>query len=491
MPSKIMSFGEFEKVYEANNYLLEDDAAAAPPKDDPQTSVISADGSIEEQPSEILDLLKNLSGEKGEEAEKAPNESLEEQQAFVTEATPVKKIAPKAATTSKPTNTLKPALMGEESERVKEIQKTLGLDPSGKFDQGTKDAVMAFQKENKLVVDGKVGTQTYGQLLKIKKGISDEAEIAKQIEAFKKAGKMVISVSKGKSIALDPRFYDVFERIEIVTNNGTTYVVATPKADAATKIEEMKKDNLIASGFEWLLAVPAAVGKAIVYTAVAAVVIPIEVAKGMVNAAISAGAYVGKTLMGVASNVVYGIGQIAKWVQSKGAQAWSSLKQAGNDALVLWKGFTDKAKTALKASAEGIIAFASAAANSLGKTYQSMRSMVHKAAIEIGKGLNMAWEGTKHLGELVKTGLSKIKDGAKAFVAKVETAYNEVVARTKAIGSAVAGGLKSAGNSVLNVIKSGVSTAGDALISMGSWVKGLVESLEAGNGELVLEGLEY
>lgn len=486
MSNKIMSFGEFEKIYESNMQVLEDEAVA-PPKDSQETAIVSPDGSIEEQPKEILDLLKDLGAEgepKKEEA--APNESLEEQEEFVTEAKPTKKS----------TATVKIAKMGEESDRVKEIQKTLGLDPTGKFDQATKDAVIAFQTEQKksnseILVDGKVGVQTYGLLLKVKAGLSDAAEIEKKIEEFKKAGKYVIAVGKGKSIALDPRFYDVFERIEIITNNGTTYVVATPKADAAEKVAGLKKDNLIGAGFEWLLAAPLAVGKALVYTAVGVTVITVEVAKAMINGAVAAVSFVAKGAMSIASNVFYGIGQVAKWANGKAASIWTSVKQGANDALAIWKGFTNKAKDVLKASGEGILAFAASASASFSKAAQAFRNYTHQAVVSVGKALNYAWEKTKNLGELVKNGLTKLADGAKAMVAKVQTVYNNVVDRAKQITNAVVGGIKSAGQSVVNVAKNAVGAVGNAFVEFGSYLTSMVESLEAGEGQLMLEWLEY
>ena len=481
MQNKIMNFNEFSRVYESNSYLTEEEAAA-PPKDNAETAVVSDDGSIGVQPSEILDLLKELGGKEGEEKvepksdEEVPNESLVEQEAV---------------------STLKVAKMGEKSERVKQIQSLLGLKPSGNFDQATKDSVMKFQTEQKkkdstIVVDGIVGVQTYGLMLRVKKGMTSKSDIATMIDKFQKSGKTVVSVAPaGKNIALDPRLYEVFEKIEIVTNNGTTYVVATPRRDAATKVAELKKAGLLGSDFSWLLAVPAAIGKAIVYTAIGAVVIQVEIAKAMVNAAIAAGAYVGQASMAVASNIAYGVAQIGNWVKAKGVQAWATLKQDAKEALAVWAGFNQKAKDVLKSSAQGIVAFAAAVAAALAKEAQAARMITHKMAIELGKGLNQAWEQTKTLGDLVKTGLTKIKGGAQALAAKVQTEYDNAVARTKAIGNAVEAGFKQAGQNVNNALKASVTAAGDALIAAGTWVKGLAESIETGNGELVLEWLEY
>jgi hypothetical protein len=481
-----MSFGEFEKIYESNMQILEDEIVE-PPKDSQETAIVSPDGSIEEPPKEILDLLKGIAAEDETKKEgAAPNESLEEQAEFVAEAKPTKKS----------TSTMKIAKMGEESDRVKEIQKNLGLEPSGKFDQATKNAVIAFQTEQKkidseILVDGKVGVQTYGLLLKVKAGLSDAAEIEKKIEEFRKAGKYVIAVGKGKSIALDPRFYEVFERIEVITNNGTTYVVATPKADAAEKVEGLKKDNLIGAGFEWLLAAPLAIGKALVYTAVGVTVITAEVAKAMINGAVASVSFVAKGVISIFSNVFYGIGQVAKWANGKAASIWTSVKQGANAALAIWKGFTNKAKEVLKASAEGILAFAASASASFSKAAKAFRDFTHQAAVSVGKALNYAWEKTKNLGELVKSGFAKIADGAKAIVAKVQTVYNSVVDRAKEITNSVMGGLRSAGQGVVNAAKNAVGYVGGAFIEFGSYLTSMVESLEAGEGQLMLEWLEY
>lgn len=487
MPSKIMSFGEFEKVYEANEYILEDEAADAPPKDDPETAVVSPDGSIEQQPGDILDLLKGLGtkegGDKTEEApaeEDAPNESLDEQD------------------TSAPVNTLKSAKMGEKSERVKDIQKLLGLEPTGNFDQATKNAVMKFQearkaKNPKVVVDGIVGNQTYGLMLRVKKGITDQSQITAMLDKFQSSGKTVVSVTKaGTNIALDPRLYQIFEKIEIITNNGTTYVVATPKSDAAAKVAELKKANLIGADFSWLLAVPAAVGKAIVYTAVGAVVIQIEVAKAMVNAAISAGAYVGTKSMAIASNIAYGLGQIGKWVGEKGAQTWATLKQDTNAALAVWTGFNQKAKDTLKSSAKGLVAWAAAVGASLTQeATKAYREATRVMAVALAGALGLAAKSAKSLGEFAKLGMKEAIGDAKALVAKVQASYDAAVTRANAIGSQVNTGFQKAGKEVTSALKSGVSAAGDALISAGTWLKTISESLEANNGELVLEWLEY
>jgi len=484
MPNKILSFNDFEKVYESENYLIAEEDVAALPKDSAENSVIDpSSGDITEDPKEILDLMKELGGgapAEGEEApkeEKAPNESLQEQ------------------ATAAPVNTLKVAKMGETSDRVKEIQKTLGLEPSGKFDQATKDAVKAFQteqkkKDPKTVVDGIVGPQTYGLLLKVKKGITDAAEIAKQLDAFKNAGKMVIDVKKaGSNIALDPKYYDIFESIEVVTVNGTTYVVATPKADAALKVADLKAAGLIKAGFEWILSVPLFVGKALVYTAIGAVVVTVEVAKALVNAAISVTSWAGKKIM--ASSVVHGLGQICKWVGTTGSAAWAKVKSGAAEVKVLWNGFVTNTVAMVAKKKEALLAFAAACSKSLSTTAQDLRTAVHQKMIAAGKDLQLAWDKTKNLGEMVKAGFAAVPDKAKEIASNIQKSYNDAVARTNAIGAAVGSGLQSAGKGVVKVIGDGVQFAGQKIKDAGAWISSLAEALETPDGVLMLEWLDY
>jgi peptidoglycan hydrolase-like protein with peptidoglycan-binding domain len=480
MPSKILSFNDFEKVYESDNYLIAEEDAAAPPKDSAETSVVDPNsGDITEDPKDILNLMKELGagtapaeGTEEPKPEKAPNESLQEQK------------------TAAPVNTLKVAKMGETSERVKEIQKTLGLDPSGKFDQATKDAVMAFQKDNKLVVDGKVGTQTYGQLLRIKKGLTDETEISKQLAAFKKAGKVVLDVEKaGSNIALDPRYYDLFQSIEVVTVNGTTYVVATPKADAPQKVADLKAAGLIKAGFEWILSIPMFIGKALVYTSIGAVVVTVEVAKAIVNGAISIASWAGKKVM--ASSIVHGLGQICKWVGAAGAAAWAKVKSGAAEVKTLWNGFVTNAIAMISKKKEALIAFAAACSKSLSMAAKDLRMAVHQKLVAAGQNLQLAWEKTKNLGEMVKAGISSMADKGKEIAANIQKGYDEAVIRTNAIGAAVGNGLKSAGKGVLKTIGDGIQYGGQKIKELGAWISSLSEALETPDGILMLEWLNY
>jgi hypothetical protein len=53
---------------------------------------------------------------------------------------------------------------GSKGQDVKELQQALDLKPSGVFDQKTKEAVEAYQQGNGLMIDGIVGSQTWGAI---------------------------------------------------------------------------------------------------------------------------------------------------------------------------------------------------------------------------------------------------------------------------------------------------------------------------------------
>lgn len=55
---------------------------------------------------------------------------------------------------------------GSKNEYVKLIQSLLGIDVDGIFGNDTKNAIMKFQKDNNLTIDGIVGKETWGKLLK-------------------------------------------------------------------------------------------------------------------------------------------------------------------------------------------------------------------------------------------------------------------------------------------------------------------------------------
>jgi peptidoglycan hydrolase-like protein with peptidoglycan-binding domain len=461
MNNKLLSFSEFEGIYESYGFVLTesaDAAAVAPPPTKPENSVITKEGEPKDNTEDFLSIFKKLSEESIEEAED-----------------------PKV-------NTLKPVKMGETSDRVKEIQKLLGLKEDGQFGSGTQKAVMAFQKENKLKVDGVVGVQTYGKMLEIKKGITDKAEIEKKKEEFQqmpnKLSKEVLSIIN------NPKLYQIYERIEIVVIGNRTYVICTPKKDAKTLIESLKAEGLITSGFEWLLLAGEAIGKAVVYTTLGVAVITLEVAKAMVNGAISAFKFLKAGTMSLTSNVVKGLEQIARFVYKEGAEAYNKINQKAED---IWKGFIGIAAPILKASAEALTAFVGAVGSYLKDVSVAFANLALTILRPVAKAIGMAWEGVKTLSLAAKSGLNWIAKKGKAAVTAIgsgiKSAYNTVVATAKQIGSDVLAGLKSAGKAVTQAVGTSIAVAGNAIASFGGWVSGLVAEAYRETGNAIFESV--
>jgi hypothetical protein len=461
MNNKLLSFSEFEGIYESYGFVTEsaDAVAAAPTPTKAENSVLTKEGEPKEDVADLLDIFKKLAKESEVKEAEAPK-----------------------------VNTLKVVKIGETSDRVKEIQKLLGIEADGQFGTGTQKAVMAFQKENKLTVDGVVGVQTYGKMLEIKKGITDKAELEKMQEEFKKMGdklsKEIISIIN------DPRYYEIYERIEIVNIKGVTYVICTPKKDAKTKLEALKGEGLLSSGFEWLLLAGEAIGKAVVYTTIGVAVVALEVAKAMVNGVISATKFLANGAMNLMSNVVYGLGQIGKWAYTKGAEAYKAINKKAED---IWKGFVGVAAPILKSSAEALIAFTGAVGNYLKDVAVAFANLALTILRPVSKAIGMAWEGVKTLGAAAKSGLTWIAKKGKAAVTAIgsgiKSAYNAVVAKTKQIGSDVLAGLKSAGKAVTQAVGNGITAAGNAIASFGGWVSGVFESVYHETGDAIFESV--
>jgi hypothetical protein len=314
-------------------------------------------------------------------------------------------------------------------------------------------------------------------------------------EEFKKMGdKLSKEIT---SIINDPRYYEIYERIEIVNIKGVTYVICTPKKDAKTKLEALKTEGVLTSGFEWLLLAGEAIGKAVVYTTLGVAVVALEVAKAMVNGVISATKFLANGAMNLMSNVVYGLGQIGKWAYVKGAEAYKAINQKAEE---VWKGFVGVTAPILKASGDALVAFTGAIGNYLknvgaaaGTAIVALANLALEILKPVGKALGLAWEGVKTLGAAAKSGLTWIAKKGKAAVTAIgngiKSAYNAVVAKTKQIGSDVLAGLKSAGKAVTQAIGNGITAAGNAIAAAGGWVSGLFESVYNETGDAIFESV--
>ena len=159
MENRLLSFSEFESVYESYGFINEAEVAEKPTFT-PNKLAVSSD-----------DLLSLFGGD-----DKKQNEALK----------------PSAFTLIK---------KGEKSQRVKELQKELGTEQNGVFDEVTEKKVKEFQTKNKLAVDGKVGVQTLTKMLELKGDKTPQKTIETRY--------IIKTVGDAKKSGIDPRLLEI------------------------------------------------------------------------------------------------------------------------------------------------------------------------------------------------------------------------------------------------------------------------------------------
>jgi hypothetical protein len=354
MENKLLSFSEFESLYESYGFVNETETAEKPEFTPTKTDV------------SIDDLLSIFNS-------KPENEAGETPAAF----TVIKK--------------------GENSDRVKELQKTLGMGDLGKmngvFGDGTDAKVREFQTKNKLTVDGKVGVQTLTKMLQLK-GEKDPATIIKTKYIIKNSG-------DAKTAGIDPELLKIYD-ITIVNNGVKQYVICVPKANAAAKIKELDGKGKLKGALAWMKLGLSAMGKAFCLTAAGAVLLTLETAKAMISSVASGAKFVAGGVAYVIGAAVQGIALAGKWVAAKGAAIYAKATNLANE---LWKAFATGFANVCKSSIQGLTAFLKGAA-AVGKT--------------IGLTLTgiavTAWKGVANIfTPAIKTLVQNAKDGA-AFI---------------------------------------------------------------------------
>lgn len=448
---KMLSFSDFEKMYESYGFIFEESEAVIPPPTKPENVVVNPEtAKAVGGAASVFDIFKELDNEG----------SVEEA----------------AATSKKGTNTLRVAKLGEKSDRVKSIQKMLGMEQTGDFDKKLDTAVRKFQTDNKLTVDGKVGTQTFGKMLEIeqakeKGGITKE-QADKLMDEFKKY------VQKASSqIYLSKDFYEIYKVGQIITINGVQYVILVPNQNAKQKVEVLKKQGSLSSGFEWLGQAASAVGKALVYTVTGVTLVTVGIAEAMIRGAGAVLGFAAKSVVSVGANAVEAMAQVGKWVAKKGAQAWSTLSTGAS---ALASGFTTLITNAcknLKEGAKAIVALAGALSNiaaQIGKT-------AINTVLATGYALGItAWKGLKTLGEAAKSGLNWItekgKDVLKSFSETVKSGGNWCLDKIQQGGNYILGGAKTALKAGKEVVDGVTSAIGSATSSTVSFVKNAFSS---------------
>jgi len=466
MNNKMLSFSEFEVLYESyglntaegyrNLMLME---AAAPPVTPTNAIAVptnTAEAVKKETVEDIFAVFKKV------ENMGTGNKSLSEE-------SPTGK-------TKTPVNQFKLIKYGEESGRVKILQKSLGIKETGIYDMSTLTAVKKFQKDNKLRVDGLVGPQTYTKILEVVQKITDKAKIDEEIAKLVKLSVNLIE---------DARFYAIFETTTVVTINNQTYILCVPAQDSKEKVEGLKKEGAIGSGFEWLEQAGQAIGKVIAYSLLGPVVITLAVAKGIISAGHTLIDYVTKGTASVVSSVVHGLGQIASWVLHTAEKTWNVLEKTADKVITGFCDIAAKAAKAAKKAGEALVAVASAIAT-------GFRSGVAKVTDEIIKAGNVAWKTLKAIGQDVIATWKKIKDTEQAGFEVLKSAVKsgldyiaKIPAKAQAMAISIGNTIVSTGQKVVEFSKNMINVAANGLVSGVKYVSKAAVAIVKGGVNLV------
>jgi hypothetical protein len=501
MKEKLMSFSDFENLYESWGMVTEAEIEV-PKASSPELQVVEPGTSIpKEAKNPVADLLSIFAevdvkqeGNKKEEEVNEDDEDPTDNKAVEPEkksSAPAKdgKVAKPVKVKVKQTPlvkalSLKNMKIGENSPRVSEVQKVLGLTQTGKFDKTLYNAVKEFQGKYGLLVDGIVGVQTYGALLQVKKGITDMEEIQKMIESLGKLTPFIV---------LDPRFYGVAKSCTIVTVNNITYVIVIPSDNAKEGVDQMKKDGVLTSGYEWIGKLAEGVGKALVYTTAGLVLLPFAVATALVQAAVSVVKFAAQGVYSVCSDVLTGMKQLGKWATTSIANAWTTVKKASADAAALVAGWSKSVGTALKSSAEGLIALAGALAAGLAKAGAVFVIAAWTAIKGLGEVGKKAWAGIKDgataLAEAAKKGISYLGDKAKVLAQGVKSGVEQVGKAVVALGAAAVNAAGQVVKGSAKILGAGLSFAGGLIKDSGDWLTGLVQECYEETGDPLYESL--
>ncbi len=355
-------------------------------------------------------------------------------------------------------NAYKPILKGEKGARVVEIQKYLGINPAdGIFGPNTEAKVKEFQKANKLTIDGKVGVQTLRKMMSLKGNVTD---VKKQDQII--VQKFIVkTAAQAKAAGIDPKMLLVFERVVVVKNGEKTFVICYPKKDAAQTVKTLDGKGLLKANWEWMKKAAGAVGKALLYTVTGVLLLGVDAANAIISSVVSAGAWVAKGAMTAVGAVVQGIASVADWAAKGARSAYNKVAAWTNEG---WKAFCTSAGKVMKASVQAFTAFMDGLKSVLKGALYTITGVIISAWRGIKSVLSSAVRGiveaAKDAADFVKRGMSwigkNVKNGAQAFARTIKAGWDATVNATKTALAAGVSMVKSAGEAVV----SAANTAG-------------------------------
>ena len=439
MENRLLSFNEFETLYESFGFIAE----AEVPDFTPEKAKITSD-----------DLMSLFAEEEVDEALDAKSLKF----------SVIKK--------------------GEKSERVKQLQrdlKDLGIwksdsEPDGVFGPSLENTVTKFQTDNKISIDGKVGVETLRKMLELKGDKDPNATIKKKYVKL-----INPTPEQAKEAGIDPELIKLYD-VTIVWNGEKQYVILMPKKDTATKIKDLKAKGTSFKGFEWLLEGLKYAGKALIYTATGLVVATLEIAKAIIMGIGSVISFVAKGAAYVFGAALQGIVSISKWIYKKGKEAYAKVSSTAEK---LWADFCTGFAKIAKATVKPLGYILTGIAIKTFKSVVTLLSPAVKAIVQgVKDGAAFIKAGMEWIGKNVKNGAIAFKNGIEYGWKKTaeygQKAWNGAKSATKATGEAMYKAAETAYTATANFLSDMYSTGKKA------W-----ESLSELTGNPIFESEEF
>lgn len=407
MENKLLSFTEFESLYESYGFVNE--AEKQTPTFTPQKTQVTKD-----------ELASIFGGQKIEEK--------------VNQFAAIKK--------------------GEKSERVKELQKDLGITQSGTFDASTEKAVRDFQTKNKISVDGIVGVQTLRKMLELKGDKTPDKTIETKYVKIK-TGK------EAAKSAIDPELLKLYD-ITIVYNGTQEYVILVPKKGSAETAKTLKSKGSF-KGLDWLLEGVKYVGKALVYTATGVTLVGLDVAKAMISGIASGIKFLASGAVYAMGATVQGIATIGKWIKAKSVEAYTKVATTAN---ALWEGFCKGFGSVAKSSVQAYVAFMNGV-KAVGYTLTGMVLTAWKAIVNtLSPAVKALVQGAKDAAAFISSGMAWIGKNVKNGLVAMKNALTSGWESVKQASQNAWEGAKSAAKSTGEAM---YKAANQAYNSVTSW----------------------
>jgi len=378
-------------------------------------------------------------------------------------------------------------MKGEKSDRVKELQKNLGLTADGTFGDDTVKKVKEFQTANKLTVDGKVGVQTLRKMLELKGDKNPDKTI--EVKYIK-----VTTPGQAKSAGIDPELLNLYD-ITIVNNGETQYVILIPRKDSAAKAKVLQAKGAF-KGLEWLAEGAKYFGKALIYTATGLTLVGLEIAKAMISGIASASKFIvggGAYVMGAA---IQGIVNIGKWARAADKAIYAKISTAANE---FWTGFcTGFVKNSSKlgkASMSALVAFMTGV-KAVAYTLTGIALAAFKSVATFLYPAAKAWvDAGVAAGDFIAKGMAwiaqNVKNGAIAFKNTIVSGWESTKTITQNAWNGAKAAAQSGGDAMYKAAGDAYNATASFLSSMYDSGKKSWESLSELTGNPIFESKEF